>query len=78
MLSCHIRVGGVTVADLADFADSPERGVGRFSYLPQSTLIQTITFIGAAQTGSHVRTPLHTRHLIYYYVYNDCTLPFLW
>jgi hypothetical protein len=53
-----LDAGGVTIAELADWADSPERGVGRFSYLPQNVLVQAITFVGAAQTGSHVRPVL--------------------
>ena len=44
---------GVTNAELADFADSPNRGYGRFSYLPGNTLVQAVTYIGAAQTASH-------------------------
>ena len=39
--------------ELADWADSPERGYGRFSYLSQDTLTATITFVGGLQTGSH-------------------------
>lgn len=31
---------GVTNAELADFADSENRGYGRFSYLPGNTLVQ--------------------------------------
>lgn len=44
---------GVTNAELADFADNPNRGYGRFSYLPGNTLVQAVTYIGAAQTASH-------------------------
>lgn len=47
---------GVTNAELADWADSPNRGYGRFSYLPGNTLVQAVTYIGAAQTASHVRS----------------------
>lgn len=45
----------MTNAELADWADSPNRGYGRFSYLPGNTLVQAVTYIGAAQTASHVR-----------------------
>jgi len=48
------RQAGVTNAELADWADSPNRGYGRFSYLPGNTLVQAVSFIGAAQTASHV------------------------
>ncbi|EKU23116.1 fad-linked oxidoreductase [Nannochloropsis gaditana CCMP526] len=44
---------GVLQSELADWADSPARGYGRFSYLYQNTLVQPITFVGACQTASH-------------------------
>jgi FAD/FMN-containing dehydrogenase len=39
--------------ELATWADSPERGYGRFSYLAQDTLTASITFVGGLQTASH-------------------------
>lgn len=47
------NTAGVLQSELADWADSPARGTGRFSYLYQNTLVQPITFVGACQTASH-------------------------
>jgi hypothetical protein len=54
----------VTSAELADWADNPARGYGRFSYLPGNTLLTANTLVGAAQTCSHVR-PLMMARILY-------------
>ncbi|TFJ80352.1 hypothetical protein NSK_008318 [Nannochloropsis salina CCMP1776] len=44
---------GVLQSELADWADSAERGPGRFSYLSQATVVTGVTFVGVCQTASH-------------------------
>lgn len=44
---------GVLQAELADWADNENRHPCRFTYLPQNTLVQGMTFVGGISTSSH-------------------------